>query len=679
MQKTAAIAAALALAGAANLVQSAQAADAPATSRAALIQYLDAQAAKSLAARHAAVMAIATPEAMKARQAEVRAKILKAIGAPVHGQPLNAKVTGTVKGDGFHVENLMYDGAPGEHVTANLFIPDGKGPFPAIILSPGHGNTGKLSNYDFAANFARNGMVALAYDIVDEGERMENFDPVIGASRGERATGDHTLAVYPAIYGGQHVARYFLQDAMQGIDYLGTRPEVDAKRIGAFGCSGGGTITAYLAALDERVQAAGSACYVNDFAHLLPTVGPQDGEQSIQGFISGGLDVPDWVELTAPKPFAVISTTEDMFVFPGATAAVDEAKHVWGVFGAPDKLVWLTGPGRHGAIQPMGDKIVAFFRQSLGAQGVVVPFAPMRPAREQDLLVTATGQLVTSGGTRTYADLEREHAKSIVPAKAPDAATVKAAIVKLAGVTAKPGGAAMAEQVSETSQDGVTTTVLRFPSEMGPLEARVIKPGATSKVVLLLDPAAFDVQTGPRGRATLWAKAGYTVVTVQVRGTDGTEDVKSTLAGDQNMLGQRALLNGRTLPGIRIDDTIRALDWIAANFKGVPVTLSGSGIMGPVALQTAAIDDRVSAVRTEGAAVSWMAALERPLARNLPANAIPGVLGAYDLPDVMAAIGPRKVDVAAPVDPVGVPLRETEFRKWVTKANVRYLPGLDLP
>ncbi len=670
MHKTAAFSAALVLAGAATFISPVFAADAPVTSRSTLIQALDTQANASLSARHAAVMATATPQAMKARQAEVKAKILRLIGAPVYGQPLNAKVTGTVKGDGFTIQNLTYDGAPGEHVTANLFIPDGKGPFPAIILSPGHGNSGKLSNYDFAANFARNGMVALAYDIVDEGERMENYDPVTGRSRGEKATGDHSLAAFPAIYGGEHVARYFLQDATQGIDYLQSLPEVDPRRIGAFGCSGGGTITAYLAALDDRVQAAGAACYVNDFNHILASVGPQDAEQSIPGFISGGLDIPDWVELTAPKPFAVISTTEDMFPFAGATAAVDEAKHVWGVLGAPDKLVWLTGPGPHGAIQPMGDKIVGFFRQSLGVQGTAVPFAALKPKRDEDLMVTPTGQLVTSGGTKTYADLERDHAASVAPSKAPDAAVVKAAIVRLAGVTAKPGAAPVVEQVSDTT--------IRFPSDLGPIEARVIKPAVTTKVVLLLDTAPLDQQTGPRGRATAWAKAGYTVVVLQARGADGMEESKATLAGDENLLSLRAMMNGKTLPGMRIDDAIRAMDWITAAFKGAPVTVSGSGIMGPVALQAAALDDRITAVRTEGAVVSWKAALDRPIARDLPANAIPGVLTAYDLPDVMAAIGPRPVEMAAPVDPVGVPLREAEFAKWVAKGNVHYLPRLDL-
>jgi cephalosporin-C deacetylase-like acetyl esterase len=482
------------------------------------------------------------------------------------------------------------------------------------------------------------------------------------------------------VFGSEYVATYFIQDAAQGVSYLQSRPEVDPKRIGAFGCSGGGTVTAYLAALDARVQAAAVACYVNDYSHLLATVGPQDAEQSIPNFISSGLDIPDWVELAAPKPYLVISTTEDMFPFAGATAAVDEAKHVWTVLGAPDNLVWATGPGPHGAIAPMGDKIVGFFRKSLNVPGEAVPFAALKPAREEDLMVTPTAQLVTSIGTKTYALLELDNMLNIRYQNPNGADEIATPIAAFGKVTATPGASPKAQQVSETTADGLTTTTLSFPSPMGPLEARVLKPAATSKVVLVLDPAPLDVQTGPRGRAKAWLKAGYTVVTLQVRGADGTEESKSTIAGDENLLSLRVMLNGHTLPGIRIDDAIRAMDWVAANFKGVPVTLDGVGIMGPVALETAALDKRVTSVRTESAMVSFVQALYAPMARDLAANAIPQGLYFFDLPDIMEAIGPRQVDIAVPVAPNGTPMREKDFRYWVgTPPNVRYLPNLDLP
>ena len=113
---------------------------------------------------------------------------------------------------------------------------------------------------------------------------------------------------------------------MRGIDYLSEVPEVDPHRIGAFGCSGGGTITALVGALDPRIAAVGVACYTTSFDTLLPTLGPQDAEQSTPRFISSGFDFPDWIELVAPRPYAVIATYSDMFPFANARSSVIEAR-----------------------------------------------------------------------------------------------------------------------------------------------------------------------------------------------------------------------------------------------------------------------------------------------------------------------------------------------------------------
>jgi dienelactone hydrolase len=685
------------------------------SSRENLIRYLDAQAGAALDARGQRIAAITTPAAAAARQAAVRAGLLALIGQPRHGMPLAATVTGMSRGDGYRVENVMYDAQPGRHVTANLFVPTGvgTGPFPALIVAPGHGPAGKSGDYHFAANFARNGFVVLAYDIVGEGERLEYFDAASGRSRGERPTGDHSIAAFPAILNGESLARYFVEDAMQGVDYLLTRPEVDGARIGAFGCSGGGTATAYLAALDERVRAAASACYVNDFRHLLASVGPQDGEQSIPGFIAGGFDIADWVELAAPKPYAVVSTTEDMFPYAGAAAAVDEIRHLWAADGAPDNLVWLHGPGPHGAIAPLGDAIVAFFRHALGASAPAVPFSALRPARPEDLLVTKTGQVATAMGTVTLADLARERARAIAPAAPSDTAGLRAAIVKLAGVRPVPvnSAAGLAANVpattasdmpadrsgiklmAETRRDGLRWSTWRFASAMGPLEARLVQPGSEqasaqttqtvqttpAKLMLLLDRAPLATLGKPGGRLARLAAEGWTVLALQIRGADGREELKSAVVGDENLLSLRAMMAGATLPGIRIADTLRAVDWLARTMPQLPILVNGIGVMGPVALQAAMLEPRIAAVRTEGAPVSWRDAMAGPLARELPANAIPGVLVAYDLPDLIAALAPRAVDIAAPVDPLGLPLREAAFERLVPPLpHIHYLPYADI-
>jgi hypothetical protein len=580
----------------------------------------------------------------------VRATLLKLLGGlPSDHPPLAARVTNTIVEDGFKIETVIFDSEANQPITADLFIPVGSGKHPAVILSPGHGPNGKTSNYAWGASFARNGFVALSWDIVGEGERREYFDPVTGQSRAERPTGDHSVAGYQSLVTGLPIATRFIRDAMRGIDFLVSRAEVDPDRIGAFGCSGGGTVTAYLGAVDSRVKAVGSACFVTDYQHLLATIGPQDGEQSIPDYISSGLDLADWVELAAPKPYAVISTTEDMFPFAGATNAVNEAKRFWAIEGAGDRFQWFTGPGPHGAIAPMGDKIISFFRTALKADGPPQPFARANPAFPEQLDATSTGQVSTAmPNAATMATLAAARAEAVAPKVAPDAATIGAAIRRLAVVSDTPVATSVVDDT------------LRIDAAAGPISATILKPqGAAGRGVLILADDRFAM-----ARAKAMSAAGAEVVLLPPRGASGTEEIKASIVGDENLLGLRAMLVGKTLTGLRLDDALGALAWLHANVGG-PISIEGSGKTGPIALQAGLLDAKVASVRIEASQISIRAAVDLPMQRDLPPIAVPGMLTAYDLPDVIAALAPRPVEILAPIDPLGNPLRRADYVKTI--------------
>src|ERR1035438_8676258 len=116
-------------------------------------------------------------------------------------------------------------------------------------------------NYSFGVNLARNGIVVLIYDPMGQGERLQYYDEQKKASQVGGPTAEHSEANVAALAIGDGIARYMVNDAMRAVDYLTARKDVDGSRIGALGCSGGGTVTAYFAALDDRVKVAGRACY----------------------------------------------------------------------------------------------------------------------------------------------------------------------------------------------------------------------------------------------------------------------------------------------------------------------------------------------------------------------------------------------------------------------------------
>ena len=378
-----------------------------------LIRRLNGVANLKLEERARSVAKIQTRADAERRQEQLRAKILAMIGGlPETRGPLNAKTGGRLERDGFRIEKVVFESLPAFYVTANVYLPAaGAGPFPAVVMTPGHSPTGKAGEYVLAANLARNGIVALAYDPMSEGERLQYFDPATGKSAVGGPTGEHSQAAIASDLTGEHISRYFVWDAMRAIDYLSARGDVDGQRIGAFGCSGGGTVTAYLAALDPRVKAAASACYITAIQDLLAApAGVQEAEQTIPGFIAEGLDFADWVELAAPRDYAIVSTANDMFPYAGAQRSYEEAKRIYGLYGAADKLKWITGPGGHGALGPIHPEILAFFTRALKGSSEPVSYPRMTPDKPADLpSVLGRGMPIHQSGLSATACAQGRH------------------------------------------------------------------------------------------------------------------------------------------------------------------------------------------------------------------------------------------------------------------------------
>src|SRR5207247_11191104 len=108
--------------------------------------------------------------------------------------------------------------------------------------------------------------------------------------------------------------------------YLASRPEVDPARLGVTGISGGGTQTAYIAALDDRVAAAAPTCYITSFRRLFESIGPQDAEQTFNGGVAAGPDHADFRECRGPQPTLLVATTRDFFSIQGARETFAEAQ-----------------------------------------------------------------------------------------------------------------------------------------------------------------------------------------------------------------------------------------------------------------------------------------------------------------------------------------------------------------
>jgi cephalosporin-C deacetylase-like acetyl esterase len=627
-----------------------------------MIEYLDSIARTQLEARSARVAAIHSPAEADRRKAAVRGEFLRLMGnIPGHSGPVQVKTFGMVHAEGFTVEKVAYESLPNFWVTANVYIPAaGNGPYPAIVVAPGHGAGGKTENWSWGGNFARNGIIALAYDPIGQGERLQYYDADQKKSFVGNPTGEHGEANIGPLLIGDNIASYMVNDAMRGVDYLLGRRDVDGSRIGAFGCSGGGTSTAYFAALDDRVKVAATACYITSFRELLPSpTGVQEAEQSIPHFIERGLDFADWVEAFAPKPYAVVSTMDDMFPFEGARQTVDEAKRFYALYGAEDRIQWITGPGGHGNLGPVSPAIMKFFTKNLKGSDAEPTFTPLRAAQSSDMIVMPSGQVSEIPGVTTVHALNRQRAATFV-AKSPP--RLRQDIRRLTGAGLEPGATHVEVTTKSTLERAgyrVETISMKSDGIMEVSGVVAIPDGkALNPAVLMLDSLAnpdFD----------RLAQAGRIVMKIEARPTPpGTESIKSPYLGPFNLLALRAFLVGKSIIGLRIDDAIRAMDWLAAR-KDVDrkaIAIYGSGPMGMVALHEAVLDTRVSKVVVENTLASYKLILNQPVHRSVSEVVIPGVLKSYDTPDLLLAVQPRPVVFISPRDALGDALTEASLR-----------------
>ncbi|MFN0168114.1 MAG: alpha/beta hydrolase family protein [Bryobacteraceae bacterium] len=365
-----------------------------------LLRWMDRIAQQHLDRREKAVAEVRTVAAAERRQREVRAKLLELIGGlPEYDGPVNARTLGRLVNPSYTLEKVVYESLPGFFVTANLYRPNQPGRYPAVLLPAGHSTLGKTENHRLGANLASKGFVALAYDPVGLGERIQALDPKTRRHAAGCCANEHLHAGAQSMLIGQSVARYFVWDAKRSTDYLVSRPDVDPERLGAAGCSGGGCVTTYIAALDPRIKAAAPACFVNSLRVLFSGPFP-DSEMSLPGFLAAGLDHADLLEMAAPRPWLILATEGDFFTPDGARLVYDEVRRWYGLYGAGDRVRFFVGPGPHGTPVETREAIYGWMIRWLkdgdgdSREGGVPLYG------DRDLQVTASGQVQDEPGSR---------------------------------------------------------------------------------------------------------------------------------------------------------------------------------------------------------------------------------------------------------------------------------------
>ena len=630
-----------------------------------LERYLTRFAKASWEERAAKVAAIRTPAEVEARQSYIRKKFVEELGGFPEKTLLHARITGKLERDGYRVEKLIYESQPGYFVTASVYVPAGSGPFPAVLGTAGHSAGGKAYTLYQRVwiSLAKRGFVVLAFDPMGQGERLEYFDPATKRSRlGSGGTGEHTMAGIQCLLTGTSYARYELWDGIRGVDYLLSRPDVDGKRIAVVGNSGGGTQSAYMAVVEPRLAAAAPSCYLTSWEKLWDGPGPQDAEQDQPSFLKDGLDFGDYLIAFSPRPIKMLTAVRDFFPIDGARATFAEARRIFEVAGAGDKIDFFEYDDGHGWSKPRREATYRWLSQWLlhkGDEGVEPEF-DTEP--EANLNSTPTGQVATSLKGETVQSLNRAMAEKMWPrrrAAGADAATVRGLITSRLGVARLR---AAARKHGEVGRDGYRIERIALETEAGITVPALAFAGSTGEerkpAVLYVNDAGKAADAAPGGDIEALVRSGHLVLAVDPRGCGESGFPRSGSAYRASFpRAMRAILVGKTIAGMQVSDLLAAFDYLAQrpDVDSGRIAIFGKGNGGVLALYAAALEPRIQKVACERAVVSYLDIARAKLHEGIVDIVAPGVLKDFDLPDVAAAIAPRPVWIVDPQTPMGAP------------------------
>jgi len=579
--------------------------------------------------------AIKSRDEAEALQRSLRDKFLSLLdGLPKAEGPPPARIVGRIEGDGYTIDKLVYQSFPDYHVPALLYLPAKvEGKIPAVLSPCGHSTTGKAADsYQILhINLAKRGYAVLSYDPVGQGERSQYWDADRKRSKYNLTCGEHAVLGNPLYLLGTSLAKFRIWDGIRGIDYLASLPQINPARIGCAGNSGGGTLSAYISALDPRVHAAVISCYITTLprrmANRIEADPDSDPEQDIFGFVSEGIDHAGLLALRAPRPTLVCSAQFDFFPIEGAKESVSEGKAFFGHFVAADHISQAIAPEKHGLSLPLREATYAFFDRWLLEKPTddapVIKEIAVKPRQASDLLVCPEGQVSVTYRSR-----------------------------HLLAVAGDEFGARRA------AKKGPLKSVLRLEGEVGAPHLTTLVAAKPGKPHLLLvngnelplweDEKEFMATmkqsrfgatiASPRGVGPLRPKK-------EVKGSEYADP----LCGVEENLAYNAFLVGRSLLAMRVADVVKAVAEILRQHRPERLVIVGRADAALIAAFAAAVEPAITDLALEAMLTSVASLFDPSTPPVNAASILPGMLRNYgDIPDLFDELKNRPILLAAP-------------------------------
>jgi len=584
-----------------------------------------------------------------ARRPELKAKLQAALGLDPWPErtPLNPRITGSAERDYYRVENIIFESRPDFLVTANLFLPLGaKGPLPAIVVVPGHAMV-EGKNYEpyltAQLGLVRQGFAVLAYDPIGQGER-------------KRPGFDHPLG-YGSLLVGRTNEGYIVWDTIRAIDYLCTRPEIDAGKIGLTGNSGGGENTFYTTPLDDRIQAAASFCFTCSYEAWLRDGGNHCICNHMPGLTST-MEQFEIIGLNAPRPYLAGNGAKDpIFPIKGTRETLEKAKGIYGFYGAADAVRGVEGSEGHGWSLPLREATYGWFAKHFQARGDGSPIAEAKdlavPKFDDPVFQCIKPDTAWPETAKTMVDLNRAEAARLIAAQPTQRAQLAQRLAAVLG--SDPAAFTAVGKVTTTlTWEGCQVEPLTIETEPGlSIAATLVTPGnALSGKVVVLITAGDRRQAATAGLGKELLKAGLSLLVVNPRGVGEQLSPENHLVSDTVMIG-------RPLFAQMVWDIRQSVAWLRQQ-GNKQIALHGEGPCGLLAV-CAASQTPVQAVATDKLPHSFAVGLANRNAYPLWFY-VANMLKAVDVPQAIA-LANAPVLVQNPVGDGKQPLSGTAAAK----------------
>jgi dienelactone hydrolase len=291
---------------------------------------------------------------------EFRSKLSEKLGMHLidrNAGSLHPRCVETRQLPGYTVEKRYISSEPGIEIPFYLLLPDGEGPFPLVITPHGHGRRGKevyIANYeseeeekealagdrDIARQAVREGYAVIAPDVRGFWE-MAREEDMAGNQSNSCAELQRSAMMYGRTLIGERV-----HDMGRLIDYAQTRSEVDTNQIIITGNSGGGTVSLFTAALDERIRMVIPGSYFCTFQDSIISLS-HCACNLVPGIMQLG-EMYDVAGLIAPRPILVVHGRHDpIYPIEGTRQAFTHLQEIYDALGQSRQCELYEGSGGH--------------------------------------------------------------------------------------------------------------------------------------------------------------------------------------------------------------------------------------------------------------------------------------------------------------------------------------------